>query len=203
MAASANYSYGLRKLALYNTIAWFVLSSVSPVRADDATFVPLNRLVIELQRTIANAQLESETPPFFIIQKKHLKLKGDNEAAASGGVTFTVPILKHGVDGAVSAKSTTGTLLEIDLIPAEQIVVGGEERINFSELVKSLKATFGTINGLLASSIKYTETWVLQADAEGNVNFVIAKANAKMSLEYLQEISFDLCQTKDKQTCVH
>jgi hypothetical protein len=155
MASLAN-SFPFFKFSLSAAIMAAIGLTFSAALADEPTFVPLSELVGNLQNAIAAGRLESSQPPYFIIQKIGLRLQGETRLAANGGVTFTIPVFKAGTDLSAARDVTNSSTLEIELVPAKGTVVGGEQHINFSALIKSLKYTFSSVTGLLASAVTYT-----------------------------------------------
>jgi hypothetical protein len=165
-------------------------------------FLGLGDLTREIVQAISEAKLVSDQPPYFIIKKVNLKLKGELRTAADGSVEFTVPIFGAGADLSAKGVRTVSSTTELDLVPKEMTPVGGTRFADFIALIRVLKQTFNSNALLNAGNVTFSESWALQLDANGKVNLVVAKAGAEISSENSEEITFVLCQTLNRSDCI-
>jgi hypothetical protein len=195
-----SYSWGVALLIL---VAW---GGPASTESSPGAFVELRDFKIEIERAIQEAKRVSPEPPFFIIRKVGLQLKGERKQNADGSVSFNLPVFRYGVD--LGAHGTTITLqeLELELVPAESQIVGGAHLIDLTELTRTLKETFradsNTKGALAAAAIKYTNSWTLQLGADGKINVVVAKAGVSISEDKTQRVAFHLCQTLNRSDCI-
>jgi hypothetical protein len=199
--------HGVRSYSWGIAVLFFVAcSGPAFTQTSPAAFVELRDFKLEIERAIQEAKRVSPEPPFFIIQKIVLQLKGEKKQNIDGSVNFSLPVFRYGVD--LGAHGTANTLqeLELELVPAESQIVGGAHLIDLTELTRTLKETFradsNTKGALAAAAIKYTNSWTLQLGADGKINVVVAKAGVSISEDKTQRVTFHLCQTLNRSDCI-
>lgn len=162
-------------------------------------FVNLPDLVRDIERAIAEARLVDNEPPFFIIKEVELRLKGSWTEGAEGGFRIPVWIFSVNVEGDITSIETEE--LAITVVPPDGGLVGGENLVDLTSLVRTLKETFSATS-LRGKSISFTRKWILQRSAEADVDAIIMQFGAGISDEKAQSITYHLCQTEDLETCV-
>lgn len=164
-------------------------------------YLELKDLKIALERAIREAKRVSTEPPYFLIKKIELELQGDRTAGAEG--SLSIPVFGVGVDLGAKGTYSAQHKLKLELVPPENEVVGGAPTIELAPLIRTLKDTFkASAGGLVPTAIEYTYKWTLQLDGSGKINVVVAKAEVKVSDERSQEITFHLCQTRNRSECI-
>jgi hypothetical protein len=174
----------------------------SPLFAQHLDFLELRHLTAELEKAIIEAKQVSDQPPIFIVQKVALKLKGENRTSAQGGLSFSIPIFKAGIDLSAKANETLSEALDLELIPRERVTVGGPTFVDFVSLVRVLKVSFKSDTRLRAASVAYSLRWALQVAGDGKVNVVVAKLGGEIARENSQEVTFHLCETNNGADCI-
>jgi hypothetical protein len=163
---------------------------------------PLKDLKMTIQEAISDARALSDTEPYFLIKMVELELRG----TSSGEGGFSIPVFGSAVNLGLEGDISSSDKLELALIPTQSIVVGGEKKIDLAGLLSELKSAFKrdkeNETGFNILSAKYTKIWTLQYNAGGNINFIIAKGDVKISREKQQKIIFTLCETLNHVDCV-
>ena len=125
--------------------ALVLLLATGPSRANDTDVVgrvSVDELLSSLEKAVQDSGTLSQEPPWFIIQKIDIKLKGETRQEGTAGAKFEVPIFRAGADLKGKVGQDTSETLEISLIPRQRTVVGGNVAIDLKGLLKTLKETF-------------------------------------------------------------
>jgi hypothetical protein len=179
------------------------LATLPPTQmaAQQPDFVGLDAVLLELEQDIQQAKL-SDQPPFFIVEKVELTLKGERKVAVDGSASFSIPVFKVGADLSAKGGTTVNDEMKLTLVPRDRAVVGGTHPVNFTTLITQLKASLQKSTALDATRIEYSERWALERSGDGKVNIVVAKLGTEISQQNSQQIVFILCQTRNRADCI-
>jgi hypothetical protein len=187
------------------TAVLLLLLTIGPSPADNTDVVgrvSLDELLSSLEKAAQDAGTLSRDPPWFIIKKIDLKLKGETRQEGGVGAGFKIPIFEAGAELKGKVGQATAETLEVSLAPRQRTVVGGNVAIDLKELLKTLKETFSQHQSFSVLETKWTQLWTLQKTVDGKVDVVLFSANGNIDLGRSQEVTFILCQTRNQQECV-
>ena len=193
-----------KKGVIFTTVFFLVfVTTASTVYSEEEHF-SLRALKAEIINAITDARQLADQEPFFLVKKVKLELSGKTATVGEGG--FSIPVFGPTIDMGAETGYSSEEKLAIEMKPANQIVVGGEKKINITSLLKDIKETFhrekDASPDFLLTEVVYEKTWALQRSADGKINFVIAKAGGSISEEKKQKIIFTLCETLNFIDCV-
>src|SRR5437016_1837154 len=125
-------------------VSLFLLASlcISGAQPKTELFVDLRQFKREIEHSIQQGRRVSDQPPYFIIQKVVLNLQVEMRQGASGSLGFAVPVFATNANLAAEGAQTALEKLEIELIPPENTIVGGERTIDLVPFIRALKDVF-------------------------------------------------------------
>jgi hypothetical protein len=181
-------------------------ATLFPVRqaASQEGWCSLQVLHDEIVRAISDARELADQPPYLLITKVDLTLKGTKKFGGEGG--FSIPVFGAAIPLGVKGATSANEVLKMALAPAESIVVGGgAPEIDLSGLIAGVKEAFRAKKGknpmFIIQNMQYETSWTLQYQANGGIKLVIANAEVSISDEKQQMIRFTLCETKNLRDC--
>lgn len=189
----------LGSLSVFATMLFF-----PPQAASQQGWYSLQALQDEIVQAISDARKLADHPPYFLIKKVELKLKGTKSSDAGGG--FSIPVFGASIALGMKKATSANEVLEIALVPSESIVVGGgAPKIDLAGLIADLKKAFrrekGTKPMFIIGAMNYEKSWTLQYKGDGGIKLVIASAEVSISDEKQQVVCFTLCETENLRDC--
>lgn len=186
-------------------------------------YLELDELTYAIQVAIRDAVRDQDREPYFLITGISLELKGIETTGANAG--FKIPIFDATASLDAMAEYTATHALELELSPYDPIVTRPVPDIRLSEIVGSVKNSFGesdqsdappekdpggggSTNGddtplpeIGPKGFTYTYSGALKMAASGGLDLIFFKIGGEVEQTSLQTITFDLCRTFNKQNC--
>ncbi len=177
-------------------------------------FMSVGEIRRSIQIAIRDSVRENTQPPFFLITKVELTLRGEVEGGASGG--FRIPVFGAEVDLGASLENFGYAELALSLVPSQSVVTGVVPKLDLASIVSAVKQAFSDeIRGdnteqdedaslplLTTPGFRYTYQWALKEKVDGSINLLVVNFGADIAHEHRQTIVFHLCRTENKLNCV-
>ncbi|UCF91498.1 MAG: hypothetical protein JSW39_25030 [Desulfobacterales bacterium] len=193
------------RILMAGSLSVFALTSISlREAASQEGWYSLQALQAEIDRAISDARELADQPPYFLVKKVELELKGTKSVDPAGG--FSIPVFGASIDLGVKTTTSANEVLEIALVPSDSTVVGGDApKIDLAGLIADLKNAFRREKGkkplFIIATVKYEKSWALQLTGNGGIKLVIASAKLSISDEKRQLVRFTLCETVNLRDC--